>query len=52
MNLLMAVPGKDYRIVRIRTKNKDQERFLANLGFIEGSCLYVYKNYNNGAKAW
>ena len=41
MNLLMSVPGKDYRIVRIRTKNKDQERFLANLGFIEGSLVSV-----------
>lgn len=41
MNLLMAVPGKDYRIVRIRTKNKDQERFLANLGFVEGSLVSV-----------
>lgn len=41
MNLLMSVPGKDYKIARLRTKNKDQERFLANLGFVEGSQVSV-----------
>lgn len=41
VNLLMSVPGKDYKIARLRTKNKDQERFLANLGFVEGSQVSV-----------
>ncbi len=41
MNLLMSVPGKDYKIARLRTKDKDQERFLANLGFVEGSLVSV-----------
>ena len=41
MNLLMSVPGKDYKIARLRTKDKDQERFLANLGFVEGSPASV-----------
>lgn len=41
VNLLMSVPGKDYKIARLRTKDKDQERFLANLGFVEGSLVSV-----------
>ena len=39
MNLLMAELGVDYTIARLRIKDNDQQKFLANIGFIEGAVL-------------
>ncbi|MBS4871830.1 MAG: ferrous iron transport protein A [Peptoniphilus sp. oral taxon 375] len=41
MNLLMAELGVDYTIARLRIKDNDQQKFLANIGFIEGAVLSV-----------
>lgn len=37
----MADFGKDYTITRLKIKDKEQEKFLANLGFIQGAVLSV-----------
>lgn len=41
MNLSMADIGVDYTIARLKIKDRDQEKFLANIGFIEGAVLSV-----------
>lgn len=37
----MAELGVDYTIARLRIKDNDQQKFLANIGFIEGAVLSV-----------
>ena len=49
MNLLMAPIGKKLEIVRVRQKRSAdrQEKFLSDLGFVEGASLSIVTE-NNG----